>query len=145
MTDPAEFWAKVAISGVPDNCWEWRGATAGRVGERYGQLRWNGRHETAHRVAWMVTNGLIPVGLVLDHLCRNHLCVNPDHLEVVTNRENIMRGNSLPARNARKTHCIRGHSEWRTRVTGQRACVPCGKANDRKRYERIRLTERRAA
>ena len=127
MNEPAEFWAKVAISGVPDRCWEWQGATAGRRGEKYGQLRWGKRFILAHRLAWELTNGLIPVGLVIDHKCRNHVCVNPDHLRVTTQRDNILSGTGVAARHAAQTHCIHGHSlgDAYPRRHGGRNCRTC--------------------
>ena len=64
----------------------------------------------AHRLAYEMLVGPIPIGLVLDHVCRIPSCVNPHHLEVVTNAENNRRGNSPSAKNSRKTHCKRGHS-----------------------------------
>lgn len=82
----------------------------------------------AHRVAFELIRGCIPNGLVLDHLCRNRGCVNPDHLEPVTFRENIMRGVGYTAQQARKTHCRHGHEftventyVWR----GGRICRTC--------------------
>jgi hypothetical protein len=51
----------------------------------------------------------VPKGLTIDHLCRNRACVNPAHMEVVTNRVNIMRGDTPAARNAARTHCAHGH------------------------------------
>jgi hypothetical protein len=94
------FWARVDKTG---ECWEWMGARS----NGYGQT---GRG-SAHRAAYMLTKGPIPVGLELDHLCRNRGCVNPAHLEVVSHRENVMRSPiAPPALNARKTHCVRGHA-----------------------------------
>ncbi|HEY7824270.1 MAG TPA: HNH endonuclease signature motif containing protein [Acidimicrobiia bacterium] len=83
------FWNKVDASG---DCWEWIGATAGNG---YGKINVKGRDhypEFAHRVGWELLVGPIPDGLVIDHLCRNTLCVNPDHLEPVTHKVNVRRG-----------------------------------------------------
>lgn len=66
----------------------------------YGRV---GRDALAHRVAWEAKNGPIPRGLTIDHLCYVRQCVNPDHMEIVTSRENTQRGK------ARQTHCIHGH------------------------------------
>lgn len=91
----ARFWMKVGRSG---DCWEWSGAdTTG-----YGHFRLPGRRDVlAHRYAYEYLIGPIPGGLQLDHLCRNRRCVNPEHLEPVTQAENIRR--------AAKTHCVHGH------------------------------------
>ena len=103
------FWAKVSFDGPMwqgSQCWLWTGMT--RSG--YGRI-WRGprRFQGAHRVAYELLRGTIPHGLEIDHLCRKPLCVNPVHLEAVSHRENLLRGNGQPARNARKTHCKRGH------------------------------------
>lgn len=96
------FWSKVNFDG-PGGCWLWTGSLhpAG-----YGSLH---RHDYAHRVAYENAVGPIPEGLTLDHLCRVRPCVNPAHLEPVTLAENKARGQSAPAQNARRTHCIHGH------------------------------------
>ncbi len=100
------FWEKVR-GDSPDECWEW---TASTTGTGYGQLMFPDRRlRKAHRIAYELVIGVIPPGLTLDHLCRNRKCVNPAHLEPVTHRENILRGEGLGATKARQTHCKRGH------------------------------------
>jgi len=85
------FWRYVRKT---ESCWHWIGAT-GDTG--YGRFNTgvSGGHRAvySHRYAWERLRGPIPVGLVLDHLCGNRLCVNPDHLEPVTMYENTRRGN----------------------------------------------------
>lgn len=128
------FWAKVDKDGpVPVHrpdlgpCWVW---TAGRFDSGYGAFGiGGGKLLRAHRYAYEQVVGPIPAGLVLDHLCRNHPCVNPAHLEPVTDQENLLRGTGAPARNARKTHCKHGH-EFTPENThldkdGYRACRAC--------------------
>lgn len=91
-----------------------RRQTAGKDRDGYGQLkvkRPDGREgtERAHRVVYELMVGPIPEGMILDHLCRNRWCVRPDHLEPVTHRTNIFRGEGLAPANAAKTHCPQGH------------------------------------
>lgn len=95
------------IGASHDECWTWDGRL-NRDG--YGVLSAPLlRTKMAHRVSYILHVGQIPDGLTLDHLCRNPACVNPEHLEPVTMGENLRRGTSPSAMNARKTHCIRGH------------------------------------
>ena len=113
-TDPGEmeramatleerFWSKVEKS---DGCWLWTAATDTKG---YGNFSVCGHATKAHRVAYELVVGPIPTGLCIDHLCRTPTCVNPAHLEPVTNEENIMRGVGFSARNKVKTHCPSGH------------------------------------
>jgi len=83
-----------------------------------------------HRIAWTLRRGAIPDDKTLDHLCRVPACVNPEHMALVSNKENILRGDSFSARNARKTHCKRGHELCGKNVTvtnGHRHCRLCVK------------------
>jgi len=99
------FWSKV--SPEPNSgCWLWL-AEIGAKG--YGFFNIDQRRVLAHRVARSICVGPIPDGLELDHLCRNRACVNPSHLEAVTHRENVLRGDAPSAMHARKTHCVHGH------------------------------------
>jgi hypothetical protein len=94
----------------------------------------------AHRYAFELLRHEVPDGLALDHLCRDHGCVNPWHLEPVTPRENVLRGVGRTAVNARKTHCIHGHpfTADNTVIKAEgRACRACKRANDA-RYRAIR-------
>lgn len=84
------FWAKVAIpADVMTGCWLW-GAMKDPRG--YGRFNLDKGPRLAHRIAYTLVKGAIPGGLGLDHLCRAHGCVNPAHLEPVTQRENVRRG-----------------------------------------------------
>jgi hypothetical protein len=87
------------------SCWIWSGnKRLSKGGAYYGRFKYKGKLVSAHRRSYEMVKGFIPRGLTLDHLCRNTLCVNPSHLEAVTTRENILRGNSVVAMNYRRTH-----------------------------------------
>ena len=73
---------------VESGCWEWQYGT--QFG--YGVARHNNKKMPSHRVSYELYVGEIPAGLHIDHLCRNKLCVNPEHLEAVTQLENTLRG-----------------------------------------------------
>lgn len=129
---PDRFWAKVDKT---DTCWLW---TAGRS-QGYGDFRFMpGRSHLAHRLAYEELVGPIPAGLTLDHLCRVRHCINPAHLEPVTNYVNLMRGQGLAAQNSRKTHCPQGHpydaENTYLSPSNRRFCRICADAA-RKAYE----------
>lgn len=104
------LFAKICVSttttyqDIP--CWEWT-ACLNRAG--YGNVGYQGRTVSAYKLFFELFVHIVPKPLTLDHLCRNRKCVNPAHLEPVTNKENVLRGVSPMAINAAKTHCINGH------------------------------------
>ena len=119
-------------------CWEWTG-TLDQCG--YGRdVRWGGHRERAHRILYRIFVGDIPEGAQLDHLCRVRHCVNPEHLEAVSQQENIRRGmtGKLNHHNAHKTHCSRGHgftdSNTYIRPNGGRMCKRCAADRGVRKY-----------
>lgn len=100
------FWDKVSVS---DGCWTW---LAARNNHGYGVIRDNSKNLYAHRLSYELHKGQIPGGLVVDHLCGNASCVNPDHLDAVPQRTNILRGRFLSvirSKRLSRTHCRLGH------------------------------------
>ena len=119
-------------------CWLWAG---GSSAWNYGYVWFRGRTRRVHRVVYELTRGSIPEGMTLDHRCRNTWCVNPDHLEVVTMRENTLRGVGPSAINAKKEYCARGHllaGENLRRKRGPfgslRVCRACTRAQAKARF-----------
>lgn len=125
-------------------CWEWTGKL---IWNGYGVFRAHGIVRVVHRYTYERFIGPIPEGLVLDHLCRNRKCCNPWHVEPCTRGENVLRGETITAKNRDKTHCKRGHEFtpentyiYKTKSEGgsERCCVACHRLrlfgeNDEKR------------
>ena len=122
----AKFWMRVE-KGYH---WLWTGTTATNG---YGRVDVNGRNQAAHRVAYEWLVGPIPDSLELDHLCAVRNCVNPKHLEPVTHRENTLRGNTITAAQAARTHCPQGHELGGENLVpsslrkGRRDCLTCSR------------------
>lgn len=142
--ESCRFWHQVHRSDKPGDCWLWmsRWAPGG-----YGMFGRDDRTRVrAHRYAYEQFRGPIPDGLVIDHLCRMTLCVNPDHLEVVTHQTNILRGVGMGARWAVRDRCEQGHpfTEENTivRSDGGRRCRTCFRAFERERSRRRRAEGR---
>ncbi len=114
-------------------CWIW---PRGKNGKGYGAVIIQGQQRYVHRYIFECFFGKIVTGLTLDHLCRTPSCVNPYHLEAVTSVENVMRGVSPHALNARKSQCPKGHPYDMPRKSGRRGCRTCQQAHSRN-YKRI--------
>jgi hypothetical protein len=132
IADPVErFWSKIHKT---DSCWFWIGHRRRRGG--YGSFYFNGVVWAAHRYSYTFLRGPIPDGLVLDHLCGEPSCVNPDHLETVTLAENSRRAKKL------RPTCGQGHEmagdNVVTRKDGARYCRACFNASQRGRRNKYR-------
>ena len=132
MDSLTRFVSKVDFSG---DCWTWKAA---KQPNGYGRFHDGDRVWPAHRWMFVRCGRVIIPGQELDHLCRNRACVNPFHLESVSRRENVMRGENFMAQKAKQTHCIHGHeytpeNTYRG-VRGTRQCRECVLAYAGRRY-----------
>lgn len=125
-------------------CWLWK-AAIGSHGYGVFMLCKNGKQNLvlAHRTSYVLAKGAIPRGKQIDHLCRNRRCVNPQHLEPVTNKENARRGDCgkiTGARQRAKTHCPYGHpysgENLSLRKNGSRGCKTCDRKKSLSFYYR---------
>ena len=134
QNDLDRFWNKVEFT---TDCWNWLGY---KLKTGYGQFKLNYKSLLAHRVSYILHNGIIEGELYIDHLCRNRSCVNPEHMELVSHKENTMRGYNPASLNAKKTHCKRGHELNGNNLyirpkNNQRRCTECRRIADRKYYK----------
>jgi hypothetical protein len=133
-TAQERFWSKVKKTNT---CWNWIGAKS----NGYGRFREKNKSLAAHRFSLKLHGIKLIKGLHVDHLCRNPACVNPEHLEQVTCRINILRGVGIAAFNKRKTHCKHGHEFTNDNILIRdkkyRICKTCNRIYFRK-YDLIR-------
>lgn len=126
--DLNRLWSKVIKYPGEDACWGWTDVPS-QAGYAYFTVGGRkGSKFLVHRLLYILVIGPIPDGKELDHLCRNRLCVRPDHQEPVTRRENLLRGETPTAREAKATHCPQGHPYdlFNTRFyRGYRFCKTC--------------------
>lgn len=130
LTALERFWTHVICDPVT-RCHVWKDSLV----DGYGSF-WTGeRTMGAHRWLWLEIVGPIPEGYDPDHLCRNRACVYLDHIEIVTKKENTLRGEGPSAQNARKTHCDHGHelsgSNLYIYPDGRRQCMACARLSRR--------------
>lgn len=132
--DVKRFWQRISPEPM-SGCWLWLGSWDK---QSYGQMQFGGRVQKAHRVSYEMHKGPIPQGLHIDHLCRNPYCVNPDHLEAVTQRVNTMRGISPIAVRFVAALCPNGHEYTAENTThyktGVRRCIQCTKGVNRRQW-----------
>jgi hypothetical protein len=137
------FWSRVDVPYQPSCCWEWNDALTPKG---YGRFYIGDDSYQAHRVAYALLIGQPDPNLTLDHLCRNRKCINPDHTEEVTNKQNILRGYTPIAQNKRKTACPKGHpltpDNVYLRADGSRRCRICTCAYVCKRQREARAAQR---
>ncbi len=129
-----ERWLKF-IRPVESGCWLWTGYISSNG---YGKMTIGKTRPNAHIVGYKLYRGPVPDDLELDHLCRVRACVNPDHLEAVTHRENVLRGIGITARQTKRTHCPQGHPYDTINKAGARRCKTC----KRDQMRAHRLSER---
>jgi len=134
------FWSRVNKNGpIPENpslgrCWLWTGVTSGKHWNlEYGRVHLHGKLIGSHVASYRLHRGEIPQGKELDHLCRNPMCLNPDHLEAVTHRVNCLRGARSAARKP-KSHCRRGHPY----EPGSFVCEACKRVKALRHYYKVR-------
>ena len=137
---PAQLRNKIAVDSAT-SCWLWQAA---RLHGKYGRVWFNGKNYAAHRIVYELLIGEITEE-TLDHLCGVCYCVNPNHLQPASVKDNILRGNGPPAQNARKTHCPVGHAldkrSSRSDGTTFRYCSICSREHTRKRDAKRRATK----
>lgn len=144
MTGPEHerFWSKVG-KAAPAGCWPWLASVQKKRGG-YGQFKIGPRTRRAHIVSYELIVGLVPAGMVLDHLCRNPRCVNPAHLDPVPHGENTRRGMAPSAIAYRTNRCQRGHAYTpentirRPNRPGKRECRTCENARQRVYHARTK-------
>lgn len=136
MTDPElnRFWS--CVDKNEDGCWRWNYHC---FNNGYGAFSMRRSRWCAHRIAFTLKHGQQDPNMVIDHLCRNRSCVNPDHMEIVTVGENIRRGET-GIELARRTHCPRGHeyteeNTYRRPDTGHRDCRICRRERTNKCHQ----------
>lgn len=142
---PEEWFMQNHKVDSASGCWIWQGHL-----NPYGKMLVKSKRIPAHVFSYELLVGPIPDGLVLDHLCRNPSCVNPRHVEPVTQRENIIRSPiAVATGNIRKSHCVNGHplieGNLYINPQGHRICLQCRRRVDSERYARNTEARKKAS
>jgi hypothetical protein len=141
LSDPLPYQAFLEkMTPLPNGCWQWNGAKQQQKVVQGQPFYGSFRKSLAHRWSYRVHKGKIPYGLVIDHVCNNSLCVNPDHLEAVTQQVNRQRAANVKGL---ASHCRRGHAfiGENTRIDkhGYRVCRQCKNLHEKARQLRERI------
>jgi len=130
------FLKKVQV--LENDCWQWQG---GKNTKNYGRFTYDDKLQPAHRFSYLYFYNEIDKTLTIDHLCKNHSCVNPLHLEQVTLKENILRGNGVSVVNSKKTHCPKGHELYGDNLyvwKNERRCKECTRIRCKEYQRKLR-------
>ena len=138
-TDIRRLFRTKYVKRRSSSCWEWKSPDA----RGYGKFHFHGMSHQAHRVAWVIHRGVIPELMVLDHVCRNRSCVNPDHLEIVTQKANVHRSPLMGwdmtqgAAQCQRGHDVSSPDSWVVVAkSGRRFCRECHRARGRAAYRK---------
>jgi len=117
-------------------CWNWIKI---KDKDGYGRIYFRKKERKAHRVSWYAFNEVVGSDFVIDHVCRNRCCVNPEHLNRTTRRENTLNGNGVGAINKRRTRCKNGHVFDKT-YGKQRYCSICENEKQKRLHLKYKLS-----
>jgi len=139
--DHEKFLSKVIAK--EKDCWRWSGFI-NNYG--YGEMIINGKSYRTHRISFSIFNGELIDGMVIDHICKNKSCINPDHLRQVTQKFNCLDNSSSPlAENSRKTHCKNGHELTEDNIYKKknwRCCLACKKIDHIRHNQKLKEKRR---
>lgn len=126
-------------------CIEFRGA---KSTNGYGHIGIEGKIYRAHRISYILFKGPIPSNLCVDHICRNRACINPDHLRLLTLKENVLCGEELTAQYKKRTRCKNGHPLVENNLykspssKNRRDCIKCRRTQCLKYYHKTNYPRR---
>lgn len=127
--EAGKLFSKISVDPI-SGCWNW----IGKLDNGYGRITFRGKRRGVHRLMFLWKNGELPEwrdknSKEIDHICNNRACCNPEHLRLVSCKENVLRGKGPTAINSQKTRCIHGHESLYV-VGNRRRCRECRRIFD---------------